>query len=407
MQEVILAKDINFICGAQTLGFELLRSSTLELYEAGIFENLRALVFATRDLQGYATLINMGILREEFSTSPLNSTSLLHQGRSQSVKEPVDRVYGLLGLMKESVKKEVVVDYSAESRVQYWRAYISLAKLIIRSHHLALLMSAASEERPPQLPSWVPNWNSRASTVAVGRHFHAGYHLNSKILFEDNLIPNSDSIQARGFRIGTILGTSDLQYNNYKESKELMSPEGLAARELTMMDEAYALYQTVCHERENILLRRFSRTLIADTVSPSGGFRNSDDHKYLQDTREDYVWYRAYLSDFKYMRRGTDSAINQEKMRQNASPFARNLPTQWYNRSFFVTDSGRIGLCSRSCQPGDIVCIFLGAKHTYVLRKVPDKSSFTLVSCAYTDEVMYGEALDKRDPANDEMFIID
>ncbi|PMD32751.1 hypothetical protein L207DRAFT_518594 [Hyaloscypha variabilis F] len=174
-----------------------------------------------------------------------------------------------------------------------------------------------------------------------------------------------------------------------------------------MLDKAYALYRTVCHEPENFLLRRFARTLVADTGGVPGISSSENGHKYPQDAREDYVWYRAYLEDFKHIRKGTDSTINEQKLRENVQLFISNQPTQWHNRSFFVTHFGFLGLCSRASQPGDIVCIFHSMEHPYILRKVPNKSSFTLISCAYCDGVMYGEALDLRDPAKDEIFIID
>ncbi|KAN0121899.1 HET domain containing protein [Hyaloscypha variabilis] len=197
LQEVILAKDILFMCGTRVLEFELLSSSALQLYQGGICGHLTKLVSNIRDIQGYSTLIDLGLLRDTFSTSLLNAVTMLNQARGQRVKEPVDRIYGLLGLMEEWVRQE------------------------------------------------------------------------------------------------------------------------------------------------------------------------------------------------------------------NAARFAKNQPVQWYNRSFFVTHFGLLGLCSQSCRPGDIVCIFHSMEHPYILRKVLNKSTFTLVSCAYCDGVMYGEALDVRDPAKDEIFIID
>jgi hypothetical protein len=53
-----------------------------------------------------------------------------------------------------------------------------------------------------------------------------------------------------------------------------------------------------------------------------------------------------------------------------------------------------MGLASQSCRPGDKVCVFLTARTPFVIRPVGE--NFTLVSDAYVDGVMYGEAL-KRD----------
>ena len=406
VQECVLSKDVRFICGSQILDFELLRSLSFELYDVGICERLKALVVAGfRSMRGPITVINLGFLREGFLNSPLNLLSLLHGCSAHCVTEPVDRIYGLLGLITEITRKEITVDYSAEARSQYWRLYISVAKLLVRSEGLYLLTNAASEERPLQLPSWVPNWNSTASTKAVASHFHAGVHGKATTPSKDIFIAGSDSIQLHGFQIGTILSTSALEFKEYKNSEDFEGPNGVAAQILDTINETYANYRRLCHGPEDTLLRRFARTLVADTTSRPG--IDIDDLQYLQDPHEDYLWFREYLLDCKYSRRGWDVAANRQRRIENASAYIKDLPAEWRNRSFFVTDSGRIGLCSRSCQPGDIVCIFLSAKHTYVLRKVPDKSSFTLVSCAYTDEVMYGETLDKRDPANDEIFVID
>jgi hypothetical protein len=43
----------------------------------------------------------------------------------------------------------------------------------------------------------------------------------------------------------------------------------------------------------------------------------------------------------------------------------------------------------------------------FVLRRIEDKDSFALVSSAWVDGVMYGEALETRDKSKDRDFIID
>ncbi|KAE9382068.1 HET-domain-containing protein [Stipitochalara longipes BDJ] len=194
LQEVTLAKDIIFICGGQVLGLELLRSFNHEINRTGVYSYLLQGSNRFGKVTGNEFLRGLGANREVFSKSKLDPVFLLNRGRDLQVKEPVDRVYGLLGLMEPEIKKSL---------------------------------------------------------------------------------------------------------------------------------------------------------------------------------------------------------------------YMRNLFQLWKHRSFFVTDSGRIGLCSLSCKPGDIVCIFLSLNHTYVVRHVPEKSSVKLICSAYTDGVMYGEALGERDPARDEIFIID
>jgi hypothetical protein len=63
---------------------------------------------------------------------------------------------------------------------------------------------------------------------------------------------------------------------------------------LNMISEAFALYQGVCEHPDHVPLERFARTLVPDTRSSAAIGEN---HKYLQDAREDYEWFRKYLSD--------------------------------------------------------------------------------------------------------------
>jgi len=205
LQEVILAKDVLFICGSRVLEFELLRSASFQMYQVGISQYLKELVSNTRDIQRCPSLINLGLLRVAFSTSLLNAVAMLHKARRHHVREPVDRIYGLLGVMEEWVKQEVIVDYSPEARTQYWKLYISVAKGIVRSGELDLLIIAASEERPLQLPSWIPNWNSPESTVPVAAHFYAGFHQNNKVVLKMSSFPTRIAYSFVVFGLGLLL----------------------------------------------------------------------------------------------------------------------------------------------------------------------------------------------------------
>jgi hypothetical protein len=302
--------------------------------------------------------------------------------------------------MEKDLKRGVIVDYSEEARAQYWNLYLSVGKLLIRLGYLNILEFAESEERPSQLPSWVPNWNSRAPSSGFGKHYDAGCYQQS-VSLDGALFLRSNSLRVRGFRIGTIKETSALQWTIFKKLKELEGSDGIAAQLLTRIDQAFAAYQRVCQEPDRLMLERFARTLVAN----NGSSLISQLHQnHAQDALEDYEWFRKYLLHWKHAPNGPP--IDNHHLFNNIARYIANLPSIWRHRSFFVTESGHIGLCSQSCRPGDIVCIFLSLRHTYVVRKVPEKRSVKLISCAYTDGVMYREAFDGRDTALDETFII-
>jgi len=56
----------------------------------------------------------------------------------------------------------------------------------------------------------------------------------------------------------------------------------------------------------------------------------------------------------------------------------------------FMSIKGYVGIGPASIQPGDIICVLLGARVPYILRSV-ESGGFTLVGEAYCDGIMDGE----------------
>lgn len=81
----------------------------------------------------------------------------LYQPGSQ-VTEPVDKVFGMFGLLPAYYRNAIDVDCLAEQREQYWKVYLEVAQFELTISGLDILPFARSEERPSMLPSWVPNW---------------------------------------------------------------------------------------------------------------------------------------------------------------------------------------------------------------------------------------------------------
>lgn len=74
------------------------------------------------------------------------------------------------------------------------------------------------------------------------------------------------------------------------------------------------------------------------------------------------------------------------------------------NRRFFVTEKGYFGLAPATTQPGDLVCILLGGKVPYIVRKTVDadapnkiadmhRTTYKFVGDAYVQGIMNGEAV--------------
>lgn len=63
--------------------------------------------------------------------------TVLQEGRWRQTKESVDRFYGFLG---PGFRKGVRVDYSLESRTQYWKAYVQWGKFFIQEFQIPWLL---------------------------------------------------------------------------------------------------------------------------------------------------------------------------------------------------------------------------------------------------------------------------
>jgi hypothetical protein len=125
IQEVALAKGIVLVCGRKSLDFDVLARFCIGTTSAGI-------VMANDADLGRTSLHDMYRIRTARSNSrhysPLN---LLHSVRKAEVTEPVDRIYGLLGLMEGMLA--IAPDYTPKAREQYWNLYLSVATAEIES----------------------------------------------------------------------------------------------------------------------------------------------------------------------------------------------------------------------------------------------------------------------------------
>jgi hypothetical protein len=76
--------------------------------------------------------------------------------------------------------------------------------------------------------------------------------------------------------------------------------------------------------------------------------------------------------------------------------FVLLLANTMSQRQFAVTEEGRLALVLPETEPGDIICVFLGAKTPHVLRRVDNSTaaeSYRLVGEAYVHGFMDGEAV--------------
>ena len=171
IQEFTLAKRCLIFCGEKSISSRQLLSLTESVRITGTFnaidsqsvdeEYSREPYSFTMDAREYAQ-IALIIQRYRHDGDSIPLTSLLSVVRTMESSEPVDRVYAILALTEAEVLHDIGIDYSDESRRNYWRLFTYVGHLILRQmDNLDLFYHISASGKSSQLPSWCPNWNTR------------------------------------------------------------------------------------------------------------------------------------------------------------------------------------------------------------------------------------------------------
>ncbi len=208
IQEIALARNAELLCGTQRLGWDDFVNLIRGISGAGLASICRGprSTGITRP-DGFGVLMDLAWTRTMVQKDDMSMSYLLHAVRLKEVTKPVDKVYGILGIVGEDVRSAIKVDY-VENDQQYWKAYVELAEQILTADDPGfwLLCMASSRERPEELPSWCPNLNClTANYLDFGsQKWQAGIGDETAREGGIRLIEGSFNIQIPGFRIDVV-----------------------------------------------------------------------------------------------------------------------------------------------------------------------------------------------------------
>ena len=328
------------------------------------------------------------------TTSPRKQTKMiesqnvamnLYQLRRRHVKEPVDRVWAIVGLLQSDLRDELSpeVDYSEPGRVEYWKTWIVFAKALMNGPGGMNLLNVPPTLEPGSayLPSWCPELSGRSScsmiihgqwNMAMGRQ-PTGFRwalseedsdrksaerfkaIKSHKMIAIDTVKHDDLLRIRGFVLDRIVEVVDhervldIAYHTYDQNSE----------------EQVALYDiAVVQYMECLSLAR--RVFYG---------KNGD----VTDVPDDVIM--ALFLDCR-MNEETRNAY-RETMPKLASWYSKtNVHASWKHsqcqkwlttirgHTFFSTKGGRIGYAHPGCKPGDQVATFYGGEPLYIIRQL-------------------------------------
>lgn len=405
IQEIALARKAELLCGTQRLDWDDLVNLVCNISRAGLASICRGprSTGMTRP-DGFGVLMDLSWTKTMVQNNDLSMNYLLHMVRLKEVTKPVDKVYGLLGIIGEDMRSAFKVNYAENDR-QYWKAYVELAEEIVTADDLGfwLLCMASSRERPEQLPTWCPNFNSLTPEYLDfwNQKWRAG--LGDKAAEDGGirLIKDSSSLQIPGFQIDVVDEVFHIggPYSPAVGQEDRGRDGNMATflkRDRQCLELTLHLFDDVNNAQD-----AYTRTLIVNSwingllIQPSQTER----------VRNAYEDSKAYLAQSDTSTTAATHISADDERQQLAQQYITQLGW-WQERPFYTTKNGRIGRGAFNMQAGDVICVFYRAGPVFILRYDQGSEVWKLVGDAYLHGCMDLESMPEAGRGLDMKFTI-
>ncbi|MCJ1398138.1 hypothetical protein MMC11_001335 [Xylographa trunciseda] len=403
VQEVALARRIEVLCGGQWLAWDTLVGLVSEVVRTGLSALCRASspVSRTRP-NGFRVLLDLAFTRTMHQDGRCPTDYVLRMVRLKEVTKPIDKVYGLLGLLDDGLRGAIHIDY-AEYEDRYWTVYLDVAKYVVSSDPSFWLLSmASSTERPKELPSWCPNLNSTIPEILdfSSQRWSAGIIRGKPHGSSISTIPDSSRIKVSGFVVDVVQAVVHLGGPAPPVDEQGgVNPDDVKASFLERNTACSRLSQEA-YNGTDMSVDAYSRALVVNTWA---------DGSPVMPLQQDRVS-RAYRDTIAYLQTGRLAATDEnkgldvEQREQVMHQYLRQLGW-WGQRPFFTTKDTRIGRGPASMRAGDVLCVFYGAGPIFVLRH-SDCDLYELVGDAYLHDCMDLESLPPSTRGQDREFVL-
>ncbi|KAL3302054.1 isoflavone reductase [Colletotrichum asianum] len=235
VQEVFNAQSVTVYCGEKSLLWDIYKEAShvfqrhkgdLDYYFPGNSQG-RSYARASQNhftysqiltYQGPGSLPDVRALRHYGEDSLLE---VMRVCRRKFSSDPKDKVFGILGLLTEDVRKDFPVDYGLSVKEIYTNVVDFLISTTGRFDVICEAIHYPPHMNTASLPSWVPDWSHIPDTVALGAMdfeppFSASQRKEIKFSWKDdrrNKIEITcleiDTVRTHGIAVGTLCTLAD------------------------------------------------------------------------------------------------------------------------------------------------------------------------------------------------------
>lgn len=412
VQEMALSREIACLYGygsdfavmnLSVLTQLLRRSRTLENFQhfAAIFsatnhdaETSWARIAKEYHLDAWSSIRND---LQQGQSEGLRLLELLERARFGKVTDPRDRVYSLLGMMKEENRSAIRVDYSGDYTPA--NLFLDIAAHCIGSHDCYVLLGWAGlrlDHHFSELPSWVPDWSAPILSPLVARRL---FSASGKLSHPLTVLDGGRTISAWGIPVDSITFlTPPMASADEPARADVVRVLRFAAQlcnriqRVAMATKSHAhgtyhfsnepwhdvMWRTCCMDSQTNPLRRASLDVRPSFVACLRRYGLGADPLET-----------VALDEVGEMVTNLDDARLEEVSRG----FELGVLFAQRERVFGMTGrKGLIGSFPEATRMGDLVAVLLGGELPVVLRPLDGvKTGFELVGMCYVHGIMDGE----------------
>ncbi|KAH8787246.1 heterokaryon incompatibility protein-domain-containing protein [Hyaloscypha finlandica] len=383
VQEAMVAKSLVFQWGSNEISWETISGIVSKLENSHI---LGALVLASPSSQPARFLISR--IQGFKSCRIITLHHLLAAFNSRDSTDPRDKIYALLGLIRNAPGYGIDIDYTIPDH----DLLRFVAKAMIEENQSLRLLDTSLPgpiyTRVSPLPSWCPNWCQDFSLERPKTsiyEFQADGSVKASIFWHED--PNL--LTVRGKLVDTV-GDQMIPFDPplFIGNKDNINIAGFnyARYMANFLESCNSLAYSASHfpsTKTDMLV--LWRTLIGslDITQKLAGNVYSGYHKdyetYVQDCSQTSAWLNStLLSDWPLERK------------EGAVAYSRCIVAAGNGRQFTAMRSGRLGWVRSQAQRGDRVAVLYGSNVPWVLRPFVE-GRWKLICQCYVEGIMGGE----------------
>jgi Heterokaryon incompatibility protein (HET) len=417
MQEQAVSKRIEVACGRRRIEWNVLYRFADALTTAISSGQMEACMDIVRkkgirlNTKVLHHLLTLRRLREETAQGKrLQLLSVLDSTRRALASDERDKIYGILGFVKDGSILVPQPDYTCQIR----QVYKSLVVAYIDHHkNLDILVQASAPKKLADLPSWTPDWSEDKRISRLNRrHSHTGFfHAAGNTAASTIPPPHDDILICEGIYIDTLDGLGHGLLDKSSSAKD-SHPENPTS--IYSDDEATfsAIWRSLISDVRYFANSSFERApevmghlFIKKCCNWENVFLNKDHPQFKPDKviHPDISIFEVWFMENRLLeiagrtirewageRLGLCEVDETDRI-LNAS-FERTMRKKIYGRRLMTTETGYIGLGPLASRKGDKVCVLFGCSTPVVLRPLPN-GGYKFIGECYVHGIMEGEAI--------------